>query len=416
VVIFFEIDYDKGMNSIWSIAKKSLEENCVETMSGPMTMAASHQFNTFWVRDFCYSVPGLLALGSAEQVRDQLMVCLEHQREDGLVARGFDVVNPKLRVFAESFRMPWLLKKVDYSKMPLKPEYLGEHGTPAADSNILVLLACLQWTEKTGSRFFLDEHSAALESIYKYILMQKVDTFIVQPGFSDWQDSARRCGQTFYLNLLFFRVLMRLQKEKVSWSFSEDLDSWRSQLWSSFYDSQMGLFRNQSDVKQFSLETQLWSIEEDLFADFVSRTELWRSLKSSPLWKPMAGRPVWPDYPANEISWTTKLVGLRHYHDQFYWSWLIAESLKVAIVMKSEADIENLTALLGSLVERYGTVHEIYEMKDSLVPVERVLYRAERPFSWGAAKIIEAMAQLSPDRERSVAPLPLGPLKVTSSL
>ena len=88
---------------LWEIAKQSLEANTVQTASGPITVAGSHQFKTFWVRDFCFAVPGLLALGHHEQVRKQLAIALDHQRADGLIARGFDVINPKLRVVAESF-------------------------------------------------------------------------------------------------------------------------------------------------------------------------------------------------------------------------------------------------------------------------------------------------------------------------
>jgi hypothetical protein len=404
------------MQTIWTVAKNSLEKNCIETMSGPITMAAGHQFNTFWVRDFCYSVPGLLELGYVNQVRDQLLICLEHLRADGLVARGFDVINPKLRVFAQSFRVPWMLRNVDYAQMPLKPEYLGEHGTPAADSNVLVLLACLQWTEKTGNRLFFNEYSHSLERVFNYILKNKVGNFIVQPAFSDWQDSARRSGQTFYLNLLFFRVLKGLQVHQVSWSFKEDRDSWQMNLWKTFFEPKMGLFRNQVGVDQFSLETQLWCIEEDIFAGFIPQAQLWKNLKASPLWKPLPGRPVWPDHPDQDVSWTTKFVGLRHYHDRFYWSWLIAESLKVAIIMKSEVDVTNLTVLLASLVDQYGTVHEIYEMKDQLLPVERALYRAEKPFSWGAAKILEALSALNGEFMGGAAKKTAEPLEVSPSL
>lgn len=380
------------METLWKTAQKSLEHNTVSSIEGALTVAGGHQFKTFWVRDFCYAVPGLMALGHNEQVKHQLSLCLKYQRNDGLIARGFDVINPKLRVVAETFGIQkWI--NGDYTAEPLKTEYLGEHGTPAVDSNLLVLLTCMLWMEKNNSTYFWDHYSSQLEKAFVFTLSARVNHLLTQPAFSDWQDSARREGSTFYLNILFYRVLLRLQKQNITWSLSENLEAWKKNIWSAFYDSKVGLFKSQLGREQFSLETQLWCIEEDLFSSLIPSLQLWKNLKASPLWGKMPGRPVWPDYPAKDVSWTTKLVGLRHYHDQFYWSWLMGESLKIAKLMNDIEANDLISGELQRLANAHGTIHEVYEMSDKLTPVERALYKSERPFSWGAGKIIEALAK-----------------------
>jgi hypothetical protein len=308
-----------------------------------------------------------------------------------LIARGFDVVNPKMRVVAQTVRYAgsW-----DYKNRDLKPEYLGEHGTPAVDSNLLTLLASLQWMEKTGERFFLENYSGQMERAFQFILNSRNGELLTQPAFSDWQDSARRAGETFYLNLLFVRVLARLQDLDVPWAAMENLETWKRRLWDAFYDTGSGLFISQTEHKQYSLETQLWCIEENIFNGSVARETLWNSLLRSPLWGSLPGRPVAPEYPAREVSWTTKLVGLRDYHDLFHWSWLMGESLKVALLMNAQDEVTRLVNTLEGLARQYGTIHEIYELnsKSELEPVKRPLYRSEYPFSWGAAKILEALS------------------------
>lgn len=375
-----------------SIAENSVRQNCVNTAEGPLVMAGGHQFKTFWVRDFCYAVPGLLEVFDPQLVRDQLVVALKNRCADGLVARGFDVVNPKARVLAATCGLEGL-SFFTYAAKPIKAEYLGEHGTPAADSNLLVLLACLQWSERTGNDYFLAHHGKDLEEIFAFSLRAREGQLLVQPPFSDWQDSARRSGATFYLNLLFFRVLRRLQRFNLAWARSENVESCAASLWKAFYCPRNALFRSQTSRDQYSLETQLWCIEEDLFASYIDRKSLWTSLRQSGLWGDgFPGRPVWPQYAASEVSWTTKIVGLRHYHDQFYWSWLMAESLKVAKIMGAQTEVEALTGTLSKLAGRYQTIHEIYEFAGDFRPVRRALYRSESPFTWGAAKTLEALS------------------------
>lgn len=383
-------NYKGVVQNLYSVAKKSLEANRVQSQEGALTVAGGHQFKSFWVRDFCYSVPGLLALGHLEQVKNQLSICFKYQRADGLIARGFDVVNPKLRVLLATFQIHEL-RRFDYAQHRLIPEYLGEHGTPAVDSNLLTLLACLQWQDKTGDRFFLQHFAKGFERALDFVLASRKDGLLSQPAFSDWQDSARREGESFYLNVLFYRVLRRLQNLGVEWAMREDLNGWRDRLWKAFFSEKSGLFRSQVGREQVSLETQIWCIEENLFAPLISQEKLWENLRKSDLWNPLPGRPVWPDYPKNEVSWTTKTVGLRHYHDRFYWSWLLGESLKVARLMKSSVDAARIEAELERLATKHETIHEIYEMDQRLEPVKRALYRSEQPFSWGAAKIVEAL-------------------------
>ncbi len=408
------------MSNLRDIAERELRKNIVQTQAGLLLLAGGHQFRTFWVRDFCFSVPGLLAIGEADLVQRQLEICFRFQREDGLIARGFDVVNPKFRVVCHSLGLQ-NLKRFSYADRALCPEYLGEHGTPAVDSNLLTLLAVTQWTSHTKNQVFYQKYAKQICKALDFVWQSQKNGLLHQPGFSDWQDSARRSGAGFYLNLLFLKVLNTLLSVSevkhelmsknisglVSGSVSESIldfgfiNAFRDRLWQSFFDTSKGLFVSQIDLagvqkKQYSLETQLWCIEENLFSQQISRQLHWQNLRRSELLLPMAGRPVWPDYKDIEISWTTKVVGLRHYHDRFRWSWLIAETLKVAQIVGDVEFAHQMNSIFERLVSRDLTVCEIYEPDSDMLPVSRLFYRSERPFSWGAAKLCEALSFARP--------------------
>ena len=77
-----------------------------------------------------------------------------------------------------------------------------------------------------------------------------------------------------------------------------------------------------------------------------------------------------------------------------HWSWLMGYAAKAA---HRQGDVEEYGRILSGLeklVERDGAVYEIYN-SESLMPWRGALYRSERPFSWGAGKILESISVAS---------------------
>ncbi|RYZ97831.1 MAG: hypothetical protein EOP11_21490, partial [Proteobacteria bacterium] len=121
---------DSSLVSLKEKALRTIEANLVETEKGLFLTAGGNQFRTLWTRDFCFSVPGLLAAGWRDLVERQLGLILSFA-EFSQLPRGIDPLNPKLRVvWGTAFRFLPPPFANAYAK-PLKAEYLGEHGTPA---------------------------------------------------------------------------------------------------------------------------------------------------------------------------------------------------------------------------------------------------------------------------------------------
>jgi hypothetical protein len=381
---------------LFEISKKSVEKNIVMTAAGPLVTAGSHQFKTLWTRDFCYSVPGLLTIGRSDVVENQLnLILLNLRDEDSLIPRGIDVYPPLLRVFLQTvFRwIPGRANWLPYGNKDLKPEYLGEHRTIAFDSNLLTLLASAQYGAVNKSWF--ESQVPTFKKIFKMYDKYWSGDFLDQPAFSDWQDSSERKGITLYSQLLYLQVLRLFAALGAPLREINFTAAFQAKIHAAFYDSENGLYRNRINEKQFSLETQLWIIEGDLFKDFLPAATLYGNLKQHPLWNSFTipGTPIFPRYAPAEVSWTTKLVGLKGYHDSFVWSWLIGESAKVARKMGDTKTFEHILSHIQNKASADQWIYEIYQpLSNGDFRIYRTpVYESESPFTWGAAKILEAI-------------------------
>ena len=196
------------------IAKRSLRSNIRSKTGQNFLVAGANQFQTLWVRDFCFSVPALILIGEsnlAEQVLDH--ICLFKDKE-GFLPRGLDFIDPKIRVVCATFGisqaiLPKSLRGSIKSfgnfigSKKLRPEWTGEHGTNAFDSNVLVALSYLQLN--------IPEKALPLLEVYNKHL---TNGLLRQDGYSDWQDSAKRTGVRLYLNCLAWKAGLSIDIER----------------------------------------------------------------------------------------------------------------------------------------------------------------------------------------------------------
>lgn len=277
----------------------------------------------------------------------------------------------------------------------LRREYLGEHKTLAYDSGALVFLAAAQLAEE-----WTENEEVALKKIIAFYerLTEGFQRPLVQPAYSDWQDSARREGSVDFVHYLILRMLR--QAQDWGWVTAETVQGYELLFLHEFFAGVLKPQENLHSVRrgerQISLETHLFRIQ-DLMArgEATLAKELWRKLKDHPLYhrSMIPGVPVDPEYKPEEISFFTRSVGLKHYHDRLCWTWLAAETAKTAALVGEIAEAERILQALEELVEDLGQVPEVVEAT-SLRPFESVFYASERPFSWGAGKICEALTAI----------------------
>ena len=341
---------NKPHSKLREIAQASLRANIIPTTHGTLCVAGAHQFRTLWTRDFCYAVPGLLKLGHEDLVRRQLRVILSFVRTDGQMPRGLDVTSPKVRVLNALMNNP-LKNFIAYSQ-PLRAEYVGEHGTVAYDSNVL-------WAWAAALSKYDGAPLTKVLSIYE----RNTDGLYEQPKYSDWMDSLRRRGPQLLFHLQMWRTLRELGIE------TDSLSRVIRAKW----------FNDENRWVIESTDTLLLAIE----LGFGETSSLVSEVKRRPVGVPSIEQPL------SEVSLTTRIAGLRHYHDGFAWAWLAADTARVLLPHAPEFS-ETILTELEKLCVNEGAVPEIYVAGTDRA-VRAKLYKSEMPFTWGAAKVLEAL-------------------------
>lgn len=380
---------------IKTIARNTIEKNILHIESQQYIVAGGNQFKTLWTRDFCYSVRGLLKAGYQDLVREQLKIIYQYKNTKDFLPRGLDVISPKLRVLS-SILLPRVFK-FDYPsslkqfKNKIKAEYLGEHGTVPFDSNILFILAYFDYVELSKDPFLT---FSEVESLLKPYLPYFREGLFFQPPFSDWQDSVKRSEPILLFHLLLLVGLRKINKfysKEINFISQQELSN---QILGTFYDSNTKLFYQDSSKSYLALDYFGILFTYRPFTNEINYRDVYESLKKSSLWHKykIPGQPVDHNYASSSVSWTTKLVGLKHYHDSLHWGWLVAEAAKISLLMNDSDEFQRIIRVFFDELKERDLLAEVYLFKsERFRPFASWLYKSECPFTWTASKWFEAV-------------------------
>lgn len=371
-------------SSVGDIAKKSLETNIVKLDKGLFLSAGSHQFKSFWTRDFCFSSRGLLAINRGDVVKSQLTYLINNRRNDDLVPLYVDSIAPVNRVITDTL---FKTIRLDNVSLPItndiKPYYLVNNQHEAIDSNLMVLYAAQLYAKETKDTAWFNSQQSSFRRIFDFYKSKKQGLLIQQNEHADWQDSAARKGFTFFTNLLYYHMA-----REYKFMNENELLQLRNKIVEVFYDKHMGVFLSIAGRNNVSLEGNLWAIEHGLIAN---PEILYRNLTNHPLYTKykIPGFATYPSYTFNDTYIQVKVVGLQEYHGNIYWSWLIAYAAKIAYKMNDIPTYNRIYANLNEMLQRDQTVFEIYNNNNNMTPFKSLLYKAESPFSWGSAFVLD---------------------------
>lgn len=385
--------FSPNEEKIHQIASNTLALNTLNLDTGNQVIyAGGNQFRTLWVRDFCYSVDGLISNQQLSLVKFQLDLIFSFISKDGFLPRGLDFISPKWRVVQNTvlkwlpiFKNQYPTSEVEFKNV-IKAEYLGEHGTPAIDSNALFILAYCSYVQATNDWFIPDQK---IQSLLDYYSQYLKDDLYDQPPYSDWQDSVLRKGPQALLQLQVLAAKKTLLKLKHSSEAHFKSNASEHKILDTFFDPTSYLFYQDKHHTRFSLDCYGFIFRYNLFNETIDLKQLYTTLKMSPLWQTPGGPgiPVFPPYTESEVSWTTKAVGLRHYHDGFHWGWLIAEAAAIAKINNDPEEYLRILDGYSASLTTKKNLGEIYLAKENqFAEYSGLLYRSENPFTWTAAK------------------------------
>lgn len=379
-------------HSLYQIAEESLNTNIVNLGSHSYLRAGAVQYQGLWTRDFSFATRGLLLIGRSDVVRDQLDLILANPDSSGMLPKYFDSVSIWTRYLYKAMGKTIPLKE------PLKPGYkAGIPPSKSVDSNILVLLAALDYLQYSGDWTWWNTQKPRLLEVFKYYehIKDSKDGLIAQWKYADWQDSTARDGKIFLTNLYYAVVSERLSSFPEFGIDVSMLKKLRSSIVDTFYDPSTGLYKSMPDEPYISLEGNLLAIDLGFHPVGTPEAEtLYNNIKRSEFWNRNPGMPgflTFPDYPAKWSSPFTRYVGLQHYSDRLYWPWVMALAAKTAYQMDDVSSGSRILEQIQDMAIRDNTIYEIYEGDPPFNAFRTPRYEAEAPFSWNASLILDAL-------------------------
>ncbi|MEM4397293.1 MAG: GH116 family glycosyl hydrolase [Candidatus Woesearchaeota archaeon] len=364
-------------------------DNLRQCYSEKGIFAGLHHFKDYWARDSFFASFGSLSIGDYDIVKKNLSLFLNNLNNQGQVP---------LRIGKTSIEivLSYLTKKYDGKR---KPIYFIDKGKKfSIDQNSLLIIAFYEYLKKTKDFSFLKENLEKLEKAMQWNFSQDLDKdyLIEENEYCNWADSIKKKGKVLYTNVCFcyslkcmaelysflnnkkekeFFVLYKKTKEKINTLF------WNE----TYYIDWLETFKNKS-YDYFSLDGNYLAILWKIASKENAKKILDYSLKIK---ANETLRCVYPDYSENLISTQIKLIGLKEYHRNLTWIWLI--SLMALVFFKSKSPNNKkisfvLLERLSELIFKHNAVYEIYENN---APFKK-FYKSEMPFAWSSGLFVYA--------------------------
>ena len=368
-----------------------------------LVAAGPGQFGSIWTRDFAWSVEGLLLAGEDRAVRDTLDALLAAQRADGLAPRLLDTRWPWAR-FARA-----ALKGRLGLTPPLVPNFTSEQMVVSYDSNALLVWAACRYALRRDSLAWAGLALPRLEKAMSWYADRETDGLIRQPPCSDWKDKVKaRRGAVLYTNLVRWKAacsLAELYRALGRRSAAKETDgaanAMARRIERAFWMESAGCYRDTSGSDLISSDGNLAACVWGLAGGEKSARVL-RALDRAGLmtaWGPRASE----RYPRAQVSLLARLAGVPGYHDDGVWLWQTALTLRLLRDLGRDAMLERLAGSVCALLCAEGAAGEVYDPHTGRALSGR-FYRAETPFTWSSAMLLEALSPLSA-RSPSAVPL-----------
>ncbi|KAL1511054.1 hypothetical protein AB1Y20_005878 [Prymnesium parvum] len=255
-----------------------------------------------------------------------------------------------------------------------------KYGQPVMDVNAQYVIMVSEAFSASPDCEWLAEHAEALaQALAFYELYADVQGLVHEKPFGNWEDSLLYCGPRPFTNLMYLEALRRAAALLRALGRTPDARKYEAEA-ERIYEPVMRLISAQRDTKTVAL-AGLWLVDEP-------RVELWmrEMLRMYPNTMPPNR---WPVPPPSACCSTLRIIGQAGYHRDFRWSnvgclWAAA-LVRRGFINEGRAVFDRFE----KAVERFGTVHEVYEAETEL-PVCRSLYRSETRFSMGIGPYLYA--------------------------
>lgn len=358
--------------------------------------AGKHQFSDYWARDGLFASLGAIAIGDLDVAKKEIELMLRFQSAQGQIPLRVGQYFIGLKMLGIS------------NTKELRPRYdQDKYGSHPLDQNSLLIISFGEYLRKTKDTGFLKKNYDRLKKAIAWSLSndRDNDSLLEEGAYAGWTDSLRKKGKVLYTNILHCHALKTMSelskkagKEEDSKRYMALYQKTKSGLnrlfWNGrYYSDWISLGRGSQKSRRhdyFSTDGNVLSIILGI-ADRKQGLSIQDCIAKFGISRDVPSLTNHPRYPLRMQSLLDTLFGIGDYHNDLSWLWLgsLDALAKHRLGMKQEARAE--LEKIASIICLHNNVYEVYT-KDSK-PVNRLLYKSERPFAWSAGLFLFALKE-----------------------
>lgn len=322
--------------------------------------AGSSHFHDYWCRDSMFASFGALAIGDYEVVGTGLNYFLDNLRSDGHAPMRIGSKNQVLR----------------YLGLPTSHgvHHCQDKGDNVTfDSNTLLLIVSEKYEQLSGKKLDSDKLAKAAS----WLDREDNDGLLYEGKYASWDDSLKLTGARLYTNVCYYRALRAAAKLLNYPAYAERAERTKAKILRWWNGSYFTDGANPACLSAGNLLAILWGVAGSGQADKILAHIGGRKSISPPagFWSPTRSDVFLPFF----------IIHLDDYHGKMEWSWLAGAEIAALRKEGQAADADKRTAAVLGQIDRYGTLHEVYENDK---PVRRLVYRSEKDFAWGLGMLL----------------------------
>ncbi len=352
--------------------------------------AGIRNFREPWARDFGFASFGLVELGEFQAVQETLEVFLLNQKPSGQFPVKVHSTN-----FVDRY-LHSLFKRQQPISAPIKPKYITAHNTISPDGNALLIIALLNYAQRSGDANFARQHWEALKrAVFWFEEQEKeADGLIHQPPYADWADSVARSGRVLYTNVLYWKAMRDLAAAAQRYGMIEDrpylqskAEKIKASINAHFWRADLGYYITSQYFDNLSSSGNLLAVSWGLTTPAQAHSIL-DKMNEFDMANPVPTQVVHRAYPDKFIAIENRLGGIANYHTSAAWLWLGAWHV-IALTRTERLDeARTLLRRIAHVIVRDGAVHEVYAPDGEYLST--FWYTSEAPLTWSAGMVVYA--------------------------
>ena len=352
--------------------------------------AGIRNFREPWARDFGFASYGLMEMGETQVVKEGLEVFLTYQRPDGQFPVKVHSTSIADRYLHSLFRRQQPITA------PIQPKYITAHNTVSLDGNGLLVIAALNYVERSSDHDFGRTHWPALKQAVAWMESHAVlsNGLLRQGPYSDWADSIARRGRILYTNVIYWKALHEIAQAAGRYG-----DEYEHELYTAkanyvcraiqdhFWREERGYFITSRRHQKLSSASNLMAIAWGL-ATAEQAHSILDTMEIFGLADPIPTKVTHRNYPSSYVGLENRLAGIVYYHSQAAWLWIGAWHVIALARVERVEEAEVLLNRIDKTIARDGVVHEVYDPAGHHLSTR--WYTSEAPLTWSAAMVIYA--------------------------